>query len=209
MLRRRKPEPQKTVAHWDGSAPGWDAIDRVLRDVYGSQTPKHVGYVPGLHLGSGLQGTSAFDAGDHWHYVTYGLTELWQKDEDADPLVSGWGYELTFRVVEDGPEPPAWPFTLLEGIARHTRFERRPFLAGDRLETSGPITGSTDTRLTALAFTFDPRLPGTRSLNGSFEFRQMVGITDDELLEMRSKSTETVLERLRRTNMLLVTDPAR
>jgi hypothetical protein len=193
----------------NGEATGWKAIDRVLRDVYGSQVPKHVGYVPGLHLGSGLQGTSAFDAGNHWHYVSYGLTELWEKNPDADPQVSGWGYELTLRVVKNGDEPPSWPFTMLERIARHTHAENHRFLVGDRVEIGAPITGSDDTWLTAFALTFDPRLPTTTSLNGSFEFRQLFGITDDELTEMRSKTTDTVLERIRRNNMLLVTDPAR
>ena len=33
----------------------------------------------------------------HWHYVTYGFTELYEKKSE-DPEVSGYGFELTFRL---------------------------------------------------------------------------------------------------------------
>jgi hypothetical protein len=194
----------------DDEAPGWDAIDQVLRQLYGTQEPKHIGYVPGLALGSGLQGCSAYDAGDHWHYVSYGLTELWSKDDGSDPDVSGWGYELTTRVVGSRPgEPPAWPFGLLEKIARHTQHNAHPFEVGDRLDPGGPLTSDEPTELTAVAFIRDPQLGGVTSLNGRFDFRQLVGVTARELAEMRSSTNDVVLDRLRVGNALLVTDPSR
>jgi hypothetical protein len=190
-------------------APGWDAIDRALVDLYGSQTPKHVGYPPGLGLGSGLQGCSAYDAGDHWHYVTYGLTELYQKEARSHPEVSGWGYEMTLRVVRSGDEVPPWPFNELEFIARYTHDNNHPFEVDDRIDRGLPITGSADTRLTAFAVTLDATLPPTTSPNGAVEFRQLVGITAAELAEMKATSTAAVLDRFRQTDPLLITDPAR
>jgi len=190
-------------------APGWEAIDAACRQLHGTQTPKHVGYPPGVHLGAGLQGCSAYDADDHWHYVTYGLTELWAKEEGADPEVSGWGYELTMRVVKAGPEPEGWPFNELEFIARHTRTRGHPFRVGDRIDRERPIGGLDQTRLTAFAVLPDPELVPMTTPNGSFEFRQLVGITADELTEMRATSTEAVLNRLRRASPKLVTDPRR
>jgi hypothetical protein len=190
----------------DDESPGWDAIDATLRRLYSDQAPRHVGYVPGLHFGSGLQGCSAYRAANHWHYVTYGLTELWSKEVDSDADVSGWGYEMTMRVVGTPDEPPGWPFDLLEKVARHTHSQAHPYLIGDRLDPGGPITGAADTALTAVAFTRDPELPSTQSSNGVFEFRQLVGITAAELAEMRNSSTDAVLDRLRAANRLLVTD---
>jgi hypothetical protein len=206
MLGRRRRQPDETQ---EPESPGWNAITAALESVYGDQPPKHVGYTPGLHFGSGLQGCSAHWAADHWHYVTYGLTELWTKTDDADRGISGWGYELTLRVRGIPDEPPPWPFNLLETIARHTRDQQHPFLVGDRLDPGGPITGAEDTRLRAIAFTLDPVLRSVDSPNGRFEFRQLVGITSEELETMRAGSTDDVLSRLASGNPLLVTDPTR
>ncbi len=60
----------------DDSSPGWEAITATLESLYPGQEPRHVGYTPGLNLGSGLQGCSAYRAVDHWHFVTYGLTDM-------------------------------------------------------------------------------------------------------------------------------------
>lgn len=199
--RRKGPDPAA-----EPESPGWNAITAALEAVYGAQPPRHVGYIPGLHFGSGLQGCSAYWSKTHWHFVTYGLTELWEKDEGSDPDVSGWGYELTIRVAGQPAEPPAWPFGLLEKIARHTHEQLHPFAIGDRLDPGGPISGSQDTRLTAVAFTVDPGLEPVTSRNGRLEFRQLVGITAEELAEMRRSSTHDVLRRLGEGNRLLVTD---
>jgi hypothetical protein len=135
---------------------------------------------------------------------------LWAKEPESDPLVSGWGYELTIRVVGPNGEPaPGWPFELLEKIARYTHQNSHPFAVGDRLDPGGPITGRADTRLVAVAFAVDPELPAIESANGRLEFRQLVGITDEELAEMKQSTTAAVLDRIRTSSALLVTDPAR
>jgi hypothetical protein len=206
MLGRRRKEPEAIP---EPEAPGWDTIDRAAAGLYGAQVPRHVGYSPGLHFGSGLQGCSSYWADDHWHFVSYGLTELWAKDAESDPGISGWSYELTMRVRSSPEEPPAWAFNLLETIARHTRDQLHPFQVGDCLDPGGPITGASATRLTAVAFTLDGTLPRVASPNGTLEFRQLVGVTADELAEMRSTSTNAVLDRLKTDNPLLVTDPSR
>jgi hypothetical protein len=190
-------------------APGWDAIDAVLIELYGPLKPRHVGYVPGVHLGSGLQGCSAYPLDGHWHYVTYGLTELYEKDPDGDPAISGWGYELTMRVSGPSTEAPAWPFNLLEAIARDTRTRGVAYMPGDRLHPGGPITGAAGSRLVSMAFAPDAVLPSTSSVNGAFSFHQVVGITAEEADEMKSSSTQVVLDRMRSTNPLLITDASR
>ncbi len=53
----------------------------------------------------------------HWHYVTYGLTELDQKTS-PDPKLSGFGVEYTIRLVDPSEQPPAWPINLLRWLAR-------------------------------------------------------------------------------------------
>ena len=49
----------------------------------------------------------------HWHYVTFGLSDLYAIEEapDASDAGSGCGFELTMRVLALPEEkaPPAWP----------------------------------------------------------------------------------------------------
>ena len=195
----------------DAPAPGWDAITKVFDTLYPGVEPKHVGYTPGLAFGSGLQGCSAYRAADHWHYVTYGLTELWDKDADSEPSISGWGYEFTMRVpFDDGETPPRWPFVLLEQLAKTSNQHGACYEAGHRVDIRQPVTGQPDTALTALAITSDPQLPEpVESPNGSFTLLQIVGITAQELARMKADSTSAVLDELATANPLLVTDPSR
>jgi suppressor of fused len=125
-------------------------------------------------------------------------------------MISGWGYELTMRVrAQDEDQSPAWPFELLEKVARYTQDNAHPFEVGDRLDPGGPITGRDDTRLVAVAFALDPEVPATDSPNGRLEFRQLVGITRDELDEMKATNTARIIARFQLTNPLLITDPNR
>jgi hypothetical protein len=65
-------------------APGWDAIDQALNAVYGKQEPLHYGTVVKWAMGGPdpLDGVSIYKNRSprwHWHYVSYGLTELYKK----------------------------------------------------------------------------------------------------------------------------------
>ncbi len=178
---------------------GWDAIDQELLKVYGDQEPKHYGTVIPYLLGGEdpLEGISAYKSETpvpHWHFVTYGFSELYEKEsEDAD--YSGYGFELTFRLVrsEDEEEPPAWALNLLQNMGRYVFNSGNVFRSGDYLDANGPICQGADTRLTALAFTLDPELPAIDTPNGQLEFIQMVGITGDELEAMQTWNTIGVL----------------
>ena len=128
------------VSDADDSAPGWDAIDAALAARYGDQEPRHVG--------SGAPppcpapaGCSAYAADGHWHYVTYGLSELFEPIPEANPEVSGWGFELTMRVPRDGDEPPAWPFRMLDEIAQYVNDSRAVLAPGHRIDFRQPVTG--------------------------------------------------------------------
>jgi hypothetical protein len=60
-------------------APGWDAIDEALQRPYPEQEPQHWATQRGIAFGEALQGVSAYEAADHWHYISYGLSELFAK----------------------------------------------------------------------------------------------------------------------------------
>jgi hypothetical protein len=117
-------------------APGWAAIDGALSIAHPGQTPHQFTSKTAYDLGgtSPLPAISVY-AGDrpaHWHYVTYGLTELFEKSSPRED-VSGFGFELTFKLprAPDEAQPPVWPLQLLQGIGgylprrRHRRRRHR------------------------------------------------------------------------------------
>jgi suppressor of fused protein SUFU len=180
-----------------------------MKALHGDAEPIHKALVPGVALGSPLQGVSAYAETDHWHFVTYGLTELFAKESKVAEI-SGLGYELTMRVPKAGEDSPAdWPFELLAKVAA-AAWAGNDFAVGDRLQVGGPITGEPDCTMEAVAFVSDPSLPvWTESANGSFEFYELVGVTPKELVEMQASSTAEVAGRLGESNPLLITDTTR
>ncbi|MUG43582.1 suppressor of fused domain protein [Paenibacillus woosongensis] len=174
---------------------GWDAIDQELSKIYGEQEPKHYGTLISYSLGGQdpLDGISAYKSETpvpHWHFVTYGFSELYEKESEDDEC-SGFGFELTLRLTrnDDEEEPPAWALNLLQNMGRYVFNSGNVFKPGDYLDANGPICLGEDTLLTALAFTLDPELPPLDTPNGQVEFIQMVGITRDELEAMQTWNT--------------------
>ncbi|MWV43138.1 suppressor of fused domain protein [Paenibacillus sp. HJL G12] len=179
---------------------GWDAIGQQLAKIYGDQEPKHYGTLLSYALGGQdpLDGISAYKSETpvpHWHFVTYGFTELYDKESDLAEE-SGYGFELTLRLVRspDEEEPPAWALNLLQNMGRYVFNSGNVFRSGDYLDANGPICLGSDTQLTALAFVCDPELPAMDTPNGRMVFLQMVGITGDELEAMQTWNTLGLLK---------------
>jgi len=203
VFGRRKRQSQEPV----DSAPGWDALERRVRDVLpGATQAQHWGTdtLPGQ---GGVYGISAFRSGETWLYLTFGLSELFAKESD-DLEVSGWGFELTMRVPRSGDTPPTWPVTTLSKLGRYVFTSGTPFEAGHRIGGGG-FTDDPTSRLDGLAFAVDPELWSVDTPNGRVTFLAAVGVTADELELMRSTTSAAVLEGLKQAMPLLVTDPAR
>lgn len=199
------------------SAPGWDAIDDALRGLYGDQVPRHTTYYPPMALSDNLQGCSAYAADGHWHYVTYGLSELYEPGADDDPEISGWGFELTMRVAreEGASEVPAWPFAMLNEVAKHVNGNLVLLESGHRVDFGRAITGhpalpdAPPTSQTVLAFGVDAELGEIATPHGRVVFLQAFGVTPQEKELMLAGSTADVLADLSADNPLLVVDPRR
>jgi len=203
----------------DDAAPGWDAIDYRLKEVYGEEQPQHWGTVIKHMLGGPdpIDGISAYpcrDGGiDHLHFCTYGFSSLYYDEESVGGDYSGYGFELTFRLASPLPpqEEPGWALNLFQNLARYVFKSGRIFEPYQYIPAGGPIRGESDTELVGLAFIADPKLAPIDSPHGRVEFIQMFGITGPELEQLKSKSrtTEDLIEEHRKTNPLLVTDLAR
>ena len=128
----------------EDAAPGWDAIDEALRPVYGTQEPTHWGTVIPWALGGPdpIRGISAYRSGrgrPHLHYVTYGFSELYEKESD-DPDVSGFGFELTFRLARaQSAPPPNFVLGLLQNLGRYVFETGRRFGVGHSMPLNSPI----------------------------------------------------------------------
>jgi len=196
-------------------APGWLAIDRAADALYHAEPPFHIGTKVRWGMGGPdpLDGVSVYvneGPPDHWHYVTYGLSELYEK-ESEDAEVSGWGLEFTLRVARgaDTTAPPNWAWSFLQNLARYTFETGDIFWPNHTLNLNGPIALGSDTAIRAAAFTEDPQLGTIQTPNGRVDFVQIVGLTLDEYRAMKDWSTEGVLQALREANPMLVTDLAR
>jgi hypothetical protein len=194
------------------NAPGWDAIDRALAPLYSDQKPKHYGTLVSYRLGGSdpLQGISAYSRVSpvpHWHFVTYGLSELYEKESD-NPAVSGWGFELTFRLAQKPGEidPPMWALNFLQNLARYVFNTGNVFSECHHMNLNGPICLESDTLIRAICFVLDPELPGIQTQHGSMSFLQIVGITEAEEMAVQSWQAIEVLEVLRSRIPLFVTD---
>jgi hypothetical protein len=187
-------------------APGWTSIETAFAEVYPEVEPSHYAPGPPVSLGGVLDGISAYRSPEGWHFVTFGLTELYAKESD-DPQHSGWGYELTLR-TPPADTPQGWALELLHAVAQVTQRHNVLFGEGHRLDPRSRIGGDSSP-LQAVAFTRD-RTAQPRSFPfGSYVFLQLVGITGAELEAMKSTSTEAVLLRLAEDDQALRTDPTR
>lgn len=209
-MAKAKPEPDADA----DDAPGWDAITAAFESLYPKQkNPPHFApYLSPLFTGGGLQGVSAYKADDprHWHFVTYGLTELYAK-EGGDPALSGWGFELTFRLTRKAKDsqPPNWAVNFLFNLGKYVSSSGNPFGVGHYMDLNGPIALGEDTAIRAIAFVRDPQLAPIESPNGSVEFLQVVGLTTDEYEACSDWKTEKVMGVLKTIDPLLVTDLGR
>jgi suppressor of fused len=191
---------------------GWDAIDRALEPLYGDQEPRHYGTIIKYRLGGPdpLDGISIYrsEAGrPHWHYVTYGYSELYAKESD-NAEESGWGLEMTFRLAraEGEPEPPAWPLSFLNNLSRYVFKTGNVFDVGHHLDLNGPIALGEETAIRSTLFALDPQLPPIDTPNGRLKFLQCVGITDDEREAAEEWNAGGFLDVLARKVPLLITD---
>ena len=202
----------------DDLSPGWDAITAAVERLYPGQEPKHYGTVIKWRLGGPdpLDGVSVWKRMEpvpHWHYLSYGLSELYAKESD-NAGTSGYGFELTFRLacepeeVEEA-EPPAWAINFLQNLARYVFKSGNVFDDGHWMTANGPIALERETLIRSMGFVFDPELPAIDTPNGRVSFIQVVGLTEDEERAGKRWDTRRLLDALLPAMPLWVTDLAR
>jgi hypothetical protein len=185
---------------------GWAFIEALFAELYPGQTPKHAALQiaprPDLRLGrASVEGTHLYDAGHAWHYVTLGLTDLYDQS-DASFGPNGIRCELSMRVAKrDSAEPPLWPVAFLGKIASY--ISQGSVLAHAVAFRTGPIAGApADSRFEGAAALLDPAIKPRPGPFGKVGVILLVGLTGRQLDEIaRGGAAELIAQ--------IAVDPAR
>ena len=197
ILKKKPEKEERPVREPDVRPLGWNAITAEFERIYPGQTkPKHYGTIIKWILGGNdpLDGVSIYDGGDYWHFVSYGLTELYNKESD-DPDVSGYGYELTLKLkkypFEDEEGELKNIIGIMQMIARLTFTKGEIFLPYEFIytgQTQG-IDAQQKSNLTGFITVSDPSVEPIDTPNGHVEFLELIGMTDAELKTLSTVGT--------------------
>ncbi|HEX8015630.1 MAG TPA: suppressor of fused domain protein [Flavobacterium sp.] len=198
----------------DDDAVGWLEIDKEFERLYPGQEPKH--YAPAISYMLGgdnpLDGVSVYEKKqtDHFHFITYGFSELYYDEEKVAGEFSKWGFELTFRLkpFEKDNGNPSWAIALLQNIAKYVFSSGKWFEEYHFMPANGPIRLDTNSEITALVFVEDPEIPKKQTPHGEVSFLQIVGITNAEYESILENpgTAEALVNKLKENNPLLITD---
>lgn len=190
-------KPQEQPKEPEVTLNGWDSITAACEKIYPTQkSPKHYGTLIGWRLGGNdpLDGISIYDGGDYWHFVTFGLSELFDK-ESENKDVSGYGMEFTFKLKKDAYEDEEAEIRcicgILQSIARITFTQGEVFNSYEYLytgQTQG-IDVNMQSNITGFITIPDKELKPITTPNGTVDFVEFIGATDAELTALKDKKT--------------------
>lgn len=174
---------------------GWDFIDGIFEYLYPEQkNPMHLAPKVPWKLGGNepLDGISIYDGGEYWHFVTYGLSELYEKVSD-NKQYSGYGMEFTFKLKKDGLIDEQKEIlnicNYLQAIARitftnGTLFEQYQSLC---LGKNIGIDADKKSKITDFIMVPDSKCKGINTPYGRINFVCFVGVTNNEITAKRNQ----------------------
>jgi len=182
---------------------GWDDITRTFENLYPNQEPKHYGTLISYNFGGNdpLDGISVYDGGDYYHFVTYGFSEIYEKENDND--ISGFGFELTYKLKKDdtiNEEEIKCFLSILQTLGRYVFETKNVFKPNEYIYTGQTDGIDVEQKSNIVGFvTIKDSLAGTiDSVNGKIEFVQLVGATLEEINQIinKEKTTEEVISNI-------------
>lgn len=192
---KKKTKKTETPKSEPINSSGWDAITEACEKIYPTQKdPKHYGTLISWQFGGNdpLEGISIYDAGEYWHFVTYGLSELYDK-ESENKEISGFGMEFTFKLKKDAYENEEGELKcicgILQAIARITFTKGEIFRVFEYLYTGQQqgIDTKMESNITGFITIPDEELGSIDTPNGKVDFVEFIGVTNAELLAIQNK----------------------
>lgn len=176
-------------------APGWDAITAAFEKHYaGQKHPAHFGTFASFkpQEAGPLDGISVYNGGEYFHFVTYGLSELYEK-QNGNPDRSGYGFELTLKLKKEGLENPALEVrhmcSLLQMIAGITVNKGHQFLPGQFLATGQQKGFDAGGKSSLTGFiTKEDELGTIETPFGKVQLIQLIGIKADEMEKIKDRT---------------------
>ena len=184
------------------SGPGLDILYSVCRAVYANQqNPLQCNAVQKIWLGGpdpldfismySNPGDPANGIPAHWHYISFGLSDLYGDGRIFEPAsaaslpesrnrVSGYGFELTFRLKKEQDSPPTWPATVMQSLAKYVFNSDNALCPGDHVSWHCSLDNS-ESRIQHMLMTEDPQLGTVMTPFGSVTFVQVIGVCAEEL----------------------------
>ncbi|KFM58539.1 Suppressor of fused-like protein, partial [Stegodyphus mimosarum] len=131
-------------------------------------------------------GNPTADIAPHWHYVSFGLSDLHGDgrvhDISGSDTPSGFGFELTFRLKREPDEqvPPTWPAAIMQALAKYVFQSENTLCSGDHVSWHCPLDNS-ESRIQHMLMFEDPQLGTVQTPFGPVTFIQIVGVCAEEL----------------------------
>jgi len=184
---------------------GWNAITEKFESFYPEQTdPLHYGTLISYRLGGNdpLDGVSIYDGGDFWHFVTYGFSDLYDKESKDE--WSGYGFELTLKLKKlpsiINPKTDDTEIKnivgVLQSLARYVFDSGKIFRPYEYIYTKQENGFDAEQKSKLTGFATLPDNAGIiETPNGKVEFICVVGLTDKELKSIYEKKN-TIQEML-------------
>lgn len=193
--KKQKEETKEKKIEEKIDAVGWNAIDEEADRVYpGQNNPKHYASIVKWRFGGPdpLDGISVYDGGDYWHFVTYGLSELYEKESDNKEW-SGFGMEFTFKLKKDNYPDEEQEIKCVCGLLQ--QIARITFKSGELFQPYEYLyTGQTDgidskmiSNITGFITIPDTKFNTLNTKNGRVDFVEFIGATNDELVALKNK----------------------
>lgn len=175
---------------------GFDAIEKRFKKMYTKQEEIHFHAVVSSRLGGDdpLDGISIFRGDGYYHFVTFGFSELYEKESD-DMEYSGYGFELTFKLkmTEEQRKRKKKDFdikdkelknicSILQELARYVFESGAIFQPNEYIWTGQKegIDANKKSKITGFVTTLD-EAGEINTPNGKVQFVELVGVTDNEL----------------------------
>lgn len=169
---------------------GWNAIAEAFDMLYPDslENTKQYGTLIPWMLGGGdpLDNVRAYDGGDYWHFVSFGMSELYEK-ESENKVISGFGMEFTLKLLKrplkDEEEEIRCVISILQDLARIT-FENNELFQPYEYIYTGQTQGvdvETKSAITGFITIPEPMREKIDTPNGEVLFIELIGASDAEL----------------------------